>query len=117
MSETTAPTGGSKNEKKVLKVTEDLKDKFGFEVVQMDFEVDMEKEQAKQADGDEANGDGGSSESGTIIKPGAQASVPAMTYLGILVKPDQVIEKNLEEAERDDREDGNKEKEGNSRDE
>ncbi len=97
MSEATVPTGGS-NKMKISRTTEDLSKMFGFEVIQMDFQVDKNrvKDEKEGENGSTSGND--SSDTSTPIIPGNHQTINGIAYAKVLLNPELIISKPIQVA-------------------
>lgn len=101
MSETTVPTGGS-NKMKISRTTEDLNKMFGFEVIQMDFQVDKNRvKDEKEGETESTSGNDGGDTSTPII-PGNHQTINGMAYAKVLLNPELIISKPIQGAKNKD---------------
>lgn len=95
MSGATTPTGGS-NRINVSRTTEDLNKMFGFELLQMDFEVDKNRSKDEK-EGESGNGSGSDSDTTTPIIPGNHKSISGIAYAKVLQNPELIISKPVQD--------------------
>lgn len=113
MSETTTPTGGSK-EMKVTETSKDLSKMFGFEVIQMDFTVDRNRIEEKDGETGGNSGTDGDNNTTPII-PGNHKAINGLMFANELQTANIMIlrtttkgkEEKSKESDKEDRENEN----------